>query len=76
MNAAEIKLDLFRKIDALNDKKLNQVYEYMLSFFKSKPKKDGKAGLIKLSGSMSAHEAKEMLKTIEDDCEKIDYNEW
>lgn len=55
MNTAELKLELFRKIDTL---------------------KDGKKGLLKLVGSMSAEVADKMLKDIEESCEKIDQNEW
>jgi hypothetical protein len=76
MNTAEIKLELFRKIDNLKGDRLKEAYDYLIVFFKSHSKKDGKAGLLKLSGSMSAKEADEMLKAIEEGCKNIDYNEW
>jgi hypothetical protein len=76
MNAAEIKLDLFRKIDALKGEKLKEAYDYMFDFFKSHPKKDGKTGLLELSGTMDEKEADEMLNAIEEGCGNIDHNEW
>lgn len=39
MNAAEIKLNLFREIDSLNGKKLEEAYQHMLNFFKSREEK-------------------------------------
>lgn len=76
MNAAEIKLDLFRKIDTLKGERLKEAYDYMINFFKSQSKKDGKAGLLELSGTMDEKEADEMLNAIEEGCENIDHNEW
>lgn len=35
MSTAEIKLDLFRKIDALDSKNLEKVYGYLLNFINS-----------------------------------------
>jgi hypothetical protein len=76
MNAAETKLELYRTINGLHGEELKKVYDYMINFLKFNSINDGKAGLLKLSGSMEAKEADEMLKTIEEGCENIDYNEW
>jgi len=39
MNAAEIKLSLFRKIDSLSGKKLEEVYQYLLNYLKGQEEK-------------------------------------
>lgn len=76
MNTAEIKLDLFRRIDQLHGRKLEKVYQYIMNFLRSDNVRNGKSGLLKLSGSMQPADAEEMLKIIQEGCEYIDENEW
>ncbi|MGB0880642.1 MAG: hypothetical protein ACPGTO_08755 [Polaribacter sp.] len=47
MNASEIKIDLFRKIDSLQDSRLKEVYEIFINFINSKNENDEWENLTK-----------------------------
>ena len=62
MNTAEIKLELFRRIDGLTDKQLEEAYQYLLSFLnKSDANPELKSGIERAlkdveKGRVSSHE--------------------
>ena len=47
MSTAELKLDLFRRIDALDGKNLDQVYGFVLNLLNAKEDASGWASLTK-----------------------------
>ncbi|MEA3317711.1 MAG: hypothetical protein U9R54_07105 [Bacteroidota bacterium] len=62
MNTAEIKLELFRRIDSLKGKQLEETYQYLLSFLnKSSINPELKSGIDRAlkdvdEGRVSSHE--------------------
>ena len=63
MNASEIKIDLFRKIDALKDSRLKEVYGMFLNFINSKKEIDNWDSLTK--EQLNNQEEREIQKGIE-----------
>ena len=63
MNASEIKLDLFRKIDALKDSRLKEVYRMFINFINSNNENDDWESLTK--EQFNNQEEREIQKGIE-----------
>ncbi len=64
-------------LDTLNDMTLHQ-QERLLEFIRSfvKTKRKAKPNILKLIGTISKEDLKKMEKSIEDDCEKINSDDW
>ena len=63
MNASEIKIDLFRKIDALKDSRLEEVYGMFINFINSNNEIDDWESLTK--EQLNNQEEREIQKGIE-----------
>lgn len=63
MNASEIKIDLFRKIDALKDSRLKEVYRMFINFINSNNENDDWESLTK--EQLNNQEEREIQKGIE-----------
>ena len=63
MNASEIKIDLFRKIDALKDSRLEEVYGMFINFINSNNEIDDWESLTK--EQLNNREEREIQKGIE-----------
>ncbi|MCP4404781.1 MAG: hypothetical protein GY801_46715 [bacterium] len=64
------------QLEALPDDLLNPVLEFIQSL--KRAKRHGIPGrkLMKFAGSISTEDAEHMLQSIEQDCRKVDINEW
>lgn len=65
--------EIIKNLSLLKQKEQNEVLSYIKSLLS---KNNGKAGLLKLFGSIDTKDADEMMKAINKGCENIDYNEW
>ena len=74
MTSQALSSEILKTLPLLGKREQNKVLEYIKSLLNAK--RDGKAGLLKLAGTMSKKEAEQMKKTIEEGCENIDYDEW
>jgi len=76
MTEAEIQLQVTSAMGKLPLADQMSVLQYVRSL--KKPKVLGRPGreLLHLAGTLSDEDAKEMLAAIEEDCEKVDPNEW
>ena len=75
MNQASIR-QVTNQLETLSDEQLNPVLEFIQSLKQSK--RHGIPGnkLMKFAGAIPSEDAEQMLQTIEQDCRKVDINEW
>jgi hypothetical protein len=71
-----IKVELMERMDKLNPTMQKRVVEYAQSLLESSPQGTSGAEYLKFAGIMTTEEAKEFLQAIEEDCERIDADEW
>ena len=72
----KIKIELLERMDKLSPTMQKRVVEYVQSLAESSPQGTSGAEFLKLAGTMTPEEAKEFLQAIEEDCERIDSDEW
>jgi hypothetical protein len=68
--------ELIKEMEQLPPNLQRKVVEYAHSLKKPLPEGTPGKDLLKFAGILSREEAEEMLKVIEEDCERIDPNEW
>ncbi|MFQ6083469.1 MAG: DUF2281 domain-containing protein [Candidatus Aminicenantia bacterium] len=74
MKAALEYEEILKSLKTLPAEKIEEVKDF-IEFLTQKTRRE-KKGLFKLSGTLSSEEARLMLKSIEESCEKITYEEW
>jgi hypothetical protein len=75
MSYTELQTELLKRINQLSEEEQRQV----LKFANNLPPSDQKehaAHFLDLAGTLDHESAQEMLQAIEEDCERIDTNEW
>jgi hypothetical protein len=73
---SSIQNELLRELELLSQPLQRKVVEFAHSLTQEKPRGIPGDQLLRFAGTMSEEEAKEMMTAIEEDCERIDANEW
>ena len=76
MIATALQTELLKHLAQLPASTQQQVLDYARSLAVSAPQGVPTKGILSLAGCMTREEADEMLRAIEEDCERIDPNEW
>ncbi len=74
MNDEYVRAELLKKIDLLSPALQHQVLEYTNSLVKDAGA--GKKDFLALSGILDPLAAEEMMRAIEEGCEKVDLDGW
>ncbi|MBI4946151.1 MAG: hypothetical protein HY840_07095 [Bacteroidetes bacterium] len=74
MSKEEFQKQIQSAATQLNEKELEAVYSYLLSFLNN-PRNQGKE-LVSMAGTVTVDDLKLMEEAINNGCEKIDANEW
>ncbi len=75
MSNIEIQEELLKRINQLSEEEQRQVLRFANNLPTSSPKKSA-AHFLDLAGTLDSESAQEMLQAIEEDCERIDADEW
>ncbi len=75
MSNTEIQAELLKRINQLSEEEQRQVLKFASNLPASLPKKSPEH-FLDLVGTLDSESAQEMLQAIEEDCERIDANEW
>jgi len=75
MSNTEIQAELLKRINQLSEEEQRQVLNFATNLPAS-PQKDLAAHFLDLAGTLDPQSAQEMLQAIEEDCERIDANDW
>jgi hypothetical protein len=75
MSNTEIQAELLKRINQMSEDEQRQVLKFASNLPTSSPQKSA-AHFLDLAGTLDSESAQEMLKAIEEDCERIDTNEW
>jgi len=73
---AQIQAELLQQLAQLPLPLQHRVLDYARSLATAPPADVPGRGFLSLAGCMTPEEADEMLRAIEEDCERIDPNEW
>jgi len=73
---AVIQSDLLKEVEQLSPPLQRKVVNYAHSLAKSRPRGTPGRQLLKFAGTLSPEEAEAMIAAIEEDCERIDPDEW
>ncbi len=76
MTEMKVRNELLKQLDQLPPAKQNEVLSFARSLAESLPKGVPGDQLLRFAGTMTHEEAQEFLKAIEEDCERIDPDEW
>jgi hypothetical protein len=73
---AAIQSELLREFEQLPPPLQRKVVDFARSLAESRPRGTPAKQLLEFAGILSPEEAKAMTAAIEEDCERIDPNEW
>ena len=73
MSDANIQKEIVKKINQMSDEEQRQVLQFANNLVSSQPKKSP-GHFLDLVGTLDTESAQEMLRVIEEDCERIDPN--
>jgi hypothetical protein len=73
---AAIQSELLKEVEQLSPPLQRKVVDYAHSLAESKPRGTPARQLLEFAGILSPEEARAMMAAIEEDCERIDPNEW
>ncbi len=73
---AAIQCDLLREVAQLPPPLQRKVVDFARSLAQAKPRGTPGRQLLEFAGILSPEQAKAMMEAIEEDCERIDPNEW
>ena len=73
---AAIQCDLLREVSQLPPPLQRKVVDFARSLAQAKPRGTPGRQLLEFAGILSPEQAKAMMEAIEEDCERIDPNEW
>lgn len=76
MIESEVRNELFKQLERLSPAKQWQVVGFARSLAERAPKGVPGEKLLRFAGAMTHQEAEEFLKAIEEDCERIEGDEW
>ena len=76
MIETEVQSELLKRLEQLSPVKQWQVLGFARSLAKGPPRGVPGDQLLRFAGTMTHDEAQEFLKAIEEDCERIDDDEW
>jgi hypothetical protein len=68
--------ELLKQIDQLPSELQKQVLIFAKNLKSPTPRGTPGRELLRFAGTISKEDAQEMMKAIEEECEKIDYDEW
>jgi len=71
-----IKYDIEQQLARLPDELQRRVLDYAVALASGRREGTKGSDLLKYAGSISREDAQEMIQAIEENCERIDYNEW
>ena len=71
-----IQKELLAHLAKLPEEKQRRVLDFAHALVLSTPRGVPGSQLLQLAGTMTKEEAKEMLSVIEEDCERVDPDEW
>ena len=69
-------LEIEKQLETMPEQTQKQVLSYVKSMPSPKPKGIPGKDLLHFAGTLSDEDAAEMIKAIEEGCERIDENEW
>ena len=72
----DVQSELLKQVEQLSPPMQQRVVRFAHSLVESPPKGVPGDRLLRFAGIMTHEEAQEFLKSIEEDCERIDANEW
>ena len=70
-----LQTEILKRMEQLSEEEQRQVLRYARDL-PSSPKKEGPAHFLDLFGTLDHESAQEMMQIIEEDCERIDANDW
>jgi hypothetical protein len=73
---AKIQEELLKEVEQLSPALQRRVLDYARAMVESTPQGTPGRDLLQFAGIMSPEEADEFLRGIEEDCERVDPNEW
>jgi hypothetical protein len=73
---AAIQSELLKEVEQLPLPMQQRVLDYARSLHAAPAKEAQGKGFLSLAGCMTPEEGEEFLRAIEEDCERIDPNEW
>lgn len=73
---ATIQRKLLAQVAQLSEEKQRRVLDFAHALAGSTPRGVPGSQLLRFAGTMTQEEAKEMLTAIEEDCERVDPDEW
>jgi hypothetical protein len=73
---ATIQSELLKEVGQLAPTLQRKVVDFARSLAQSRPRGTPGKQLLRFAGTMTHEEAQEFLKAIEEDCERIDPDEW
>jgi hypothetical protein len=76
MTKLEVRSELLKQLDQLPPAKQDEVLQFARSLAESQPRGVPGDQLLRFAGTMTHEEAQEFLKSIEEDCEKIEPDGW
>ena len=68
--------ELLKQIDQLPSNLQEQVLSFVKNLKSATPQGTPGRELLRFAGTISDEDAQDMMKAIEEGCERIDYNEW
>jgi hypothetical protein len=71
-----VQNELLKQMEQLPVAMQHQVLDFARSLVKPTPKGTPGRELLRFAGIMTPEEGKDFLRSIEEDCERIDPNEW
>lgn len=71
-----IQTDLLKEVEQLSPPLQRKVVDFAHSLVQSKPRGTPGKQLLEFAGILTSEEADAMMAAIEEDCERIDPNEW
>lgn len=72
----DLRDEIVARLDELPPDLYGQVLQFMNSLAQPELRGESGAGLLPFAGSLDPDSAEEMLRAIEEDCERIDAAEW
>ena len=68
--------EIVERVDKLPPEKQEQVLRFVASLAGSTPKGESGAGLRHFAGSLDPVSAQEILRAVDQECERVDASEW
>jgi len=76
MTESTLEKELHQRMGELSPSQQREVLRFAEELAKSRPKGTPGKDLLRFAGTISPEDAEEMRRAIEEDCERIDPDEW